>query len=602
DPSDSVGSFAWKIGFTLVHSGYRFSEPPESLPYIGPESLVEGLETTGSVLVVDDFDRLQSPLKRLVISLARRVKRSRVFVLSRSMVEALAARMENAYAMQLGPLDFQGFSDLLSYYGVEAGREEVEKSYKILGGIPGLAKIVARLWDGKEPLHRASKRIVRAYVEGKILEELEEPVSSIARVLASTGTSIPVEVVCKLSTRSCDQIVKALRYYGVADVAGNRVIPRRHLIVAAPRLSDKERGMLARVIRELAGQPSYLDKVRAVMVAARNCMPGQVVDMVESRLAMSENWPLPGIAAYIRSLENMPKCRNLSPREYMTFRAELFAIKNIALRADAEAIEREIDEYTRYYRERSQVIYARLLSVAGAILVYVKNRGHDMVLEALEVYRSLDQWTHRRLAHTVLPNAAMTHVYLGNLDEALKLDEELERIILESPEAGLDDYFVAKGIKAAHLSIGGRHREAYPIAVEALSKVKEYKLTVPAQILTEYMALTYMGLEMYSQARELLEEALGVLGESTARNSIETLLYIAELAEGRKARSRERERLIKKYCSEYKASFIACTLYKVAMHAAASEKGKAEAIIERDLSKMPGIAKIGRDLVERIKG
>jgi tetratricopeptide (TPR) repeat protein/DNA-binding transcriptional ArsR family regulator len=598
DSSDSIGTFTWKIGATLIHAGYRFSEPPEYLPYIEPEGLAEGLETTRSVLVVDDFDKLQEPLKKLVLGIARRAKRSRVFVISRRPAEPLN-RVENAYTMELGPLSLKGFTDLLSYYGVETSREEIEKSYKILSGVPGLARIVARLWDRREPLHKTSRRIVKAYIGGKLLEEIGQPTSSIAKVLASTGTSIPVDILCSLSSRSCDWLVKMLRYYGVVDVIGDRVMPRQHLVAASLRLSGNEKRLLARVIRGLAKQPSYLDKVRAVMVAARNCMTGEIIDLVEDRLLSGYNWPLANAQVYMKSLKKITKCGGIRPREYMTVKTEIFVIETMGMKADVEEIEENLEEYVNFYREHNKAIYARLLAIAGAVMTYVKNEGHEIVLEALNVYRSLSQWR-QKLSYTLLPNAAMVYVYQGRLDEALKLDKEYEKRILEDPRQGLDGYFFARGVMASHLMIAGRYQEAYPIAVEALKKAKEYKLSLAVDVLAEYVALLYMGLGMYSDARKLLKEVARTLQESTWRNSMEALIYILDRIEKRDTEAAKLERRVGEYCSKHRASFISCTLYEIARHALESRSEKARDVIIEKLSKMPGIAKIGEDIIERL--
>ena len=599
DRSDRLGTLSWKIGSILINSGYRFSEAIAPFAHESIEGLMEGLETTRSVLVVDDYDKLQDPLKRAIIGMARRARRCKLFIISRAPVDALIYG-GNSYAMQLGPLTLQGFSELLSYYGVTATREEVEKSYKALAGIPGLARIVARLWDRKEPLHLASRRVMEAYISGKIFKELGEPASSIVKILASAKTRVPINVLCKVLSKSCTWLVDTLKYYGITDIAGNYVIPRHHIMLASPRLGSREKAMLARIVGEMARQPGYMDRVRAVLIAARNCMPLEVVDLVERRLLWGENWILPNIDLYIKSLKRMLKCRNLSPREYITFKTELFMIDTVALKGDVKRIEKEIEEYTSYYKIHNPAVQARLMSTAGAILLHVKNSGRELVLEALRVYRSLSQPRYKRLGATILLNSALAYVYSGNLDEALKLDKEYEALLLEDPEGTIEDYFIFRGTIASHMSIAGMHQEAYPIALEAYEKIKEYKLSLALQIIAEYLALNLLGLEMYDKVEGLAKEASKVSPNSLSAMSLTILEYLASMLAGKRGRDGKLEAIIDKTCRSYKAGFIACTLYSIAKNSLQGRPEKARKLIRENLATMPGIAKIGENIVNRI--
>lgn len=601
DRSDSLGAFSWKIGSILIHSGYRFSEPLTSSLHSNVESLLEGLETTRSVLVIDDYDKLQNNLKKAIIGMARRVRRCRLFLISRTPIDTLVYS-GNSHAMQLGPLTLQGFSELLSYYGATAPPDDVEKSYKILAGIPGLAKMVAKIWDRKEPLRLVSRRVMEAYISGRIFEELGEPASSIVKILASAKTRIPISVLCKISSKSCNWLIDTLKHYGIIDLAGNYAIPRHHIASASPKLDPRERTALAKIVREMARQPSYMDKVRAVLIAARNCMPREVLDLVEERLLWGENWILPNVNLYIRSLKKMLRCRNLSPREYMTFKTELFMIDTVALRGDVVRIEREIAEYVNYYKAYKPAVQARLMSAAGAILMHMKNVGRELVLEALRIYRSLSQPRYKRLGATILLNSAMAYVYSGNLDEALKLDKEYEALLLEDPEGTIEDYFIFKGVIASHMSIAGLHEQAYPIVLEAYEKIKEYKLSVAIQVIAEYLALNLLGLEKYNEVEDVSREVAKVSPDSPSAVSLTILEYLAGMLAGKRRRDRRLEAFIDKSCRSYRAGFIACTLYSIAKNSLQGKPDKARELIQENLATMPGIAKIGENLVDRLSG
>ncbi len=196
-------------------------------PRLLADSLTEGLESIGAVIVFDDYHKCRdNRLRSLISHLVDRVRNSKLIIISRQLPAELASST-NTVSILLPGLSPREALKLLESYGVKVPASEFAEIYAATQGHPGLLRLIAEI-ALKKGLEEIKKLIVKGDLSIRLWKTLYSYLDvnerELVQILSCFDEPVPRDLLSDITKypRLLDRVVYNLVDKGLLSVRENQ--------------------------------------------------------------------------------------------------------------------------------------------------------------------------------------------------------------------------------------------------------------------------------------------------------------------------------------------------------------------------------------------